>query len=394
MRIQVISFLAAGVFAGLSTGAAMAQSINTQEFSTIDDAITALGPTLYTELDPNYTTTSVTNFNFDAGSRQFTLGYGTSESGDIVVIENDQEIAAFSGATRAEAEALLMQFLSDEFRQDTEALNRVVANTPNDPVAGTPASLQARMAEATFQNGSDVGPSPRTGGSRGRGTLANPNLGLSLQSGRYTGPGFSATINTIPLSYSIPLNDPRWAVKIDAPISFTTINGVDNVSGSVGVGLRIPVYDNWTLTPEFRVGLTRNRTAGVTAKLAALSLTSNYRVDLGQGYGLTIGNSLTYSRTFGSAYDQSNVYNKNGVEISGPFEPKLYGLPTNWQFSVVHTKVGGDPTFIDEWVDVSLSVGTVGSKRNVTWDSVRLGITYTRANRGIEGINFNFGYEF
>ena len=103
---------------------------------------------------------------------------------------------------------------------------------------------------------------------------------------------------------------------------------------------------------------------------------------------------MTYSTTFGSAYDQQNVIGKNGIEISGPTRAKLFGLPTTWEASVVHTKVGGDATYIDEWVDVSFSLGTIGSKNNVTWDSVRVGITYTRANRGVEGININFGYEF
>ena len=77
-----------------------------------------------------------------------------------------------------------------------------------------------------------------------------------------------------------------------------------------------------------------------------------------------------------------------------PATVEASGLPTTWEASVVHTKVGGDATYIDEWVDVSFSLGTIGSKNNVTWDSVRVGITYTRASRGVEGININFGYEF
>ena len=388
-RALVVACLATLV--GLSAGA---QTVGNRQFSTVQDAIAALGTELYQELDPNYTESSAADITFTVGARKLVLGYLRSESGEIVVFEGESELQAFDGETRTDAERELMAYLRQIFDQDPTSLRIEVQNTPNDPVSGTPVSLQARMAGAAFDNGSDVGPGARTGGSRARGTLSARHLGLSLQSGRYSGPGFSASINTTPLSYSIPFDDPRWALKIDLPISFAVINGVENVSASLGVGLRMPVYDNWTLTPELRLGVTRNRTRKVTAKLLNASVISNYRIPLRNGHSLTIGNSLTYSTTFGSAYDQENVIGKNGIEISGPTRARLFGLPTTWEASVVHTKVGGDATYIDEWVDVSFSLGTIGSKNNVTWDSVRVGITYTRASRGVEGININFGYEF
>ncbi|MEM7440301.1 MAG: hypothetical protein AAF393_11930 [Pseudomonadota bacterium] len=377
-----------------ATSQVHAQMVETRSFNTIQTAINELGTPLYTDLVSGFTDSSSASFSFTTPTRSLTIGYFTSSNGEVVVEENGTEIAGFFGEDRAEVDVQLRAFLTELFRGSTEGLKLEIANTPNDPVAGSPVSLQSRMAAASFENGSSVGPSPLTGGSRGQGTLAYNHLGVGLKSGRYTGPGFSATVSSTLLNYSIPLNDPRWALKLDLPIGIQTINGVQNVSASFGAGLRIPVYDHWTVTPELRLGITRNKTQRVTAKLLNASIISNYRIPLRNGYGITIGNSLTYSKTFGSAYDQTNTINKNGLEITGPFEPKLYGLPTNWQFSVVHTKVGGDPVFIDEWVDVSLSLGTVGSKNNVTWDSVRIGLTYTHANKGVKGLNLNFGYEF
>ena len=116
-------------------------------------------------------------------------------------------------------------------------------------------------------------------------------------------------------------------------------------------------------------------------------------------YVLVFGNAITHSRSLGTASGGANrqlrnmIY-QNGAEISGPLQTKLYGLPTNWQFSVVYTNIAGDETFVDELLDISFSLGTTGSKNGVTWDSVRIGLTYTHANNGIDGFNLNFGYEF
>lgn len=293
------------------------------------------------------------------------------------------------------APAVFLAIASPAMAQNCRSqVDNVIVCDEVDEIVGNPASLQGQMVTATFENGTTVGPSFLTGGNRARGTLSYNHLGVGLRSGRYSGGGFSANVSSMLLSYAVPFDDPRWALKFDLPIGFQTINGVDSLHGSLGVGVRIPVFDHWTLTPEIRVGAVRNKSTDETSKLINASIISNYHIPLRNGYGITIGNSLTHSRTYASALDQRNYILKNGVEFSAPFEPKLFGLPTNWQFSVVHTKINGDPTFLDEWVDVSVSLGTVGSKNNVTWDSVRIGLSYTRANGGVEGININFGYEF
>ncbi|GGA10483.1 hypothetical protein [Neptunicoccus cionae] len=375
----------------------VAQSVSSTAFDTVEEAITALGTQTYQTIRASYTETASATFTFAAPSETLTLRYRQDNTSVALRDDNGELISRFDGGTRSESEALLAQFLRERYASDPEALKLTVANTPGDPVAGNPVSLMARMADASFTSGTDVGPSPLTGGSRARGTASYNHLGISLQTGRYSGTGFSANVTSLPLSFAMPLDDPRWAIKINAPLSFSTINGEDYVSGSVGVGLRMPVTDNWAVTPEVRIGALRDSSRGLTTRLANVSLMSNYRVDMRNGYGLVFGNALTYSTSLGSGnsgYDLSNTINKNGVELSGPFQRSLYGLPTSWQFSLVHTKVGGTPTYIDEWTDVSLSLGTIGSKNGVTWDSVRVGLTYTHANRGVRGLNINFGYEF
>lgn len=387
----------ASVFVGAPDAQAQGTGAVTTKFNTVNDAINALGTATYQTINTGYTESSKATFTFAVPSETLTLRYRTASTGVALRDETGALLARFNAGDRTASEAELMAFLRARYAKDTTALKLKVAHTPSDPVAGNPASLMSQMASASFGNGTDIGPSPLTGGNRARGTASYNHLGISLQSGHYSGPGYSADVTSLPLSYAFALDDPRWAVKINAPLNFTTINGQEYVSGSVGVGLRMPVTDDWTLTPELRIGAVRDSNSGITGVLANASIMSNYRVDLKNGYGLVFGNGLTYSKSLkstGTTYGLSNVINKNGVEVFGPFQHQLYGLPTNWQFSVVHTLVGGSPTFIDEWTDVSLSLGTIGSKNGVTWDSVRIGLTYTHANRGVQGLNINFGYEF
>jgi hypothetical protein len=270
---------------------------------------------------------------------------------------------------------------------------------PEDPSTGNPVSLQSIMARDTFASGTDVGPSALTGGSRARATLANNHLGLGFKTGHYKGPGYSASIQALPIDYTIPFGDPRWALKLGLPLTYVDINGSQTFSGSFSVGVRTPVFDYWTITPEVRVGMVRNRVFDQTVMLLNTSITSNFQIPLQNDYVLVFGNAITHSRSLGTASGGANrqlrnmIY-QNGAEISGPLQTKLYGLPTNWQFSVVYTNISGDETFVDELLDISFSLGTTGSKNGVTWDSVRIGLTYTHANNGIDGFNLNFGYEF
>ena len=66
--------------------------------------------------------------------------------------------------------------------------------------------------------------------------------------------------------------------------------------------------------------------------------------------------------------------------------------PGNLLFSI--HKSSGDAVSIDDFTDISFSYGTVASKNGFTWDSVRLGLTYTFTNKDYKGLEVNFGYQF
>ena len=93
-------------------------------------------------------------------------------------------------------------------------------------------------------------------------------------------------------------------------------------------------------------------------------------------------------------YDLRNTMLRNGLSVSKSTSRKLFGDPTTWDFAVVNTQISGDEVFIDNYTDVSFSYGTLASKNGITWDSVRLGLTYTITNKDYNGFQLNFGYQF
>jgi hypothetical protein len=406
-RFAIIGF---ALLLGFAPGGALALMVDTPAGQVaLKNFLSRLGTPVYQKLDPGYTETSDATVSIDVQGTPLALRYFNAET-----VPRDASLSTirlvdpatgsffyFDGGSRSASEALVAAFLVENYVDDVaQVLKESVAKTPNDPVAGTPSSLQAQMIASTFAAGSDVGSSPLTGGNVQSGTLARPHLGLSLRSGRYWGDGYSARVTSLPLSYVIALDDPRWALKLDAPLQMVELNGATSYTGSVGVGLRMPVYDTWTLTPEVRVGHTRNKALGLAGSLASLSITSNVRGKFGK-LDVTTGNSVSYIKSFPVRYrgvkldyNLENVVFRNGVELSGPLRKKLFGLPMTWQASVVNSYFTGSDTYVKSATDISFSLGSVASKNGVTWDSVRLGLTYTQTNNGIRGLGVNFGYEF
>ena len=59
---------------------------------------------------------------------------------------------------------------------------------------------------------------------------------------------------TLPFSYAFPLADPRYGVVISTPFTYVETDGTQSFALSFTGGLRVPVYDNWTITPSLSIG--------------------------------------------------------------------------------------------------------------------------------------------
>jgi uncharacterized protein YfiM (DUF2279 family) len=308
-----------------------------------------------------------------------------------------------TGSTREQNNESLVEYLqSNQGNILTEVNKSLAATTATDPIAGNPTSMLSRMATSSFDAGTGVAES---GGSEASASLdeekSSKPASTSARLGRYTADGVTQTVIDLPLSYTIPLSDPRYGVVLDAPLTYVEAAGTATFALSLGAGLRVPVYDNWTITPAVRFGATGSIDLGSAATMYGGSITSSYRWS-SQDLNWELGNMFGYNQTGGALsagdleidYDLQNNVIRNGLSVSKPTSGSLFGEQATWNVSVVNTQISGDDVFIDNYSDVAVSYGTKASENGLTWDSVRLGLTYTFANEDYSGFRLNFGYQF
>ena len=163
IRFCVLVFLCLGTLS-LPQKVSAQVTIDTINFPTVQSGIAGLNENTYLQIDPYYTNTSPGTFYLSYASTIIAVGYSDDIANSVNAYDsgNMVDLGLFTAATREEAEELLRIFLLEYLGTSTEALQLQVANSPTDPVAGNPASLQSRMAAATFSSGTDVGPSPLT----------------------------------------------------------------------------------------------------------------------------------------------------------------------------------------------------------------------------------------
>lgn len=375
-----------------------------QTFSDAETLIDSLDAFGYESINPDYTDSAAATafINF----RGVDLEVDYPDGGETVIFRVPSagiEETFDDFADRADNEDALVDFIeSNEGGVFTEVLQEAVATTPNDPVAGTPNSLMFKMAEADFTMGTTIGtlPSPVAASNDGY-DRTRPSNGLNARFGRFTADGTEANVIDLPLNYSQPLDDPRYAVILDFPLTYVQAEDTDSFAGSLGLGLRLPLYDNWTLTPSIRGGVVGSLDLGSAAALGGVSLVSNYRFSY-EEFNFGIGNSIAYIQTFPLDidgvefdYDLQNVVVRNGISVSGPLGFKVLGQDATWEGSVVNTQFFGDDLYAENVTDIAISFGTVQSLNGFTWDSVRVGVTYTfSTDSDFEGFRLNFGYRF
>jgi hypothetical protein len=305
--------------------------------------------------------------------------------------------------SRADNEDELERFVRENIGGlGTEILRETVRTTPFDPVAGNPNSLTSKMVEADFIMGTTIGPEPSEIASANDGyDRSRASFGLNARFGIYSAEGSNAEVFELPLNYALPFDDPRYALVLSAPFTYVRVEDTDSFSGSLGVGIRLPLYDNWSLTPAIRGGVVGSLQLGSLAGVVGASVTSNYRFNYGN-LNFALGNSVAYLQTVPLEYDGTtvdydlqNVVLRNGIAVSGPLGVKLFGQNLTWEASAVNTLYFGTDLYAENVTDLAISFGTVDSVNGFTWDSMRIGLTYTfAADADYQGLRLNFGYRF
>jgi hypothetical protein len=173
-----------------------------------------------------------------------------------------------------------MELFKDFIKKDGGAtLNAIMKKlaevSPVDPIAGNPNSLQSQMVVTDFDRNftSRLASSPR------RPPCGFGLVGLGLRFGSYDIDGRQSDSITLLLSYTSRSDlDPRRQLTISAP-SPTPVEGGKVYSFNPGVSYRIPMNDNWALTPAVGYGLTGSVELASLGQMVSGSLTSSYVIN-------------------------------------------------------------------------------------------------------------------
>lgn len=307
----------------------------------------------------------------------------------------------FTGSTRDISKSLLEDYLKKN-NIVGQIINYQASNSPTSPITGAGGMLPSVTASDFNQNFTDNATNIASGATQAAAAKVNsttPNLiGVALQYGNFTALDSKTKVITIPLSYTWRNDiDPRRQLTFSLPLTQVDVDGAKSYHGGLGVSYRVPMNDNWTLTPSGKISGVGSVDLATVAGMYTASLTSTYIWNM-DAYDVAMGNMVAYNKTmkFKSgdfAFDPgiNSTVLRNGVMLS---------QPTNWggqklsvEYSLIDTRyVGGTKLYIDNTQEIGITVGTNKSAFSAR-SFLRGGLTYMRG-KDTKGFTANLGYWF
>jgi len=346
---------------------------------------------------PTYTNTSAAAVALDFRGLGMNLAYPVNSTTLTLNIPSIGLVnKTFTGATRDQSQEQLKDFFKKDGGAVLNALMKKLAETSAvDPIAGNPNSMQAGMVSGDFDrnftsHASNIKSAQTTSAVSGL-------VGLGLRFGSYDIDGRQSDSITLPLSYTSRSDlDPRRQLTISAPITYTTVEGGKVYSFNPGVAYRIPMNDNWALTPAVGYGLTGSEDLASLAQMVSGSLTSSYVINMDK-FDIAIGNMVGYYQTLKASsgdysYDPGikNTIFRNGVMLSQPIN--AFGQGMSIEYSLIDTRFTGDALYIDGYDEIGVTLGT-NKSANSSRSYLRAGLTYLFSDKA-KGFTANVGYWF
>lgn len=368
-----------------------------QGFSAITDLLDAVSTNGLQNVVSSYTETSAAIATLNVRGLPAQVEY---QSGSPVLAFRVPSLGIdlkFNGATRSESEDQFEDWLKGEGSGLlTRMLKELARVSPVDPVAGNPGSLMAQMGAADYSTAADSVFVDDASGS----SMAGNNYALvGLEFGRYSAGGYSQSVTKLPLGWTWKLKD-GYQFKLEAPITYSDIEGAKTGSGALGGAFRVPVLKGWVLTPALRVGATASSDLGAAAVMYSASLSSRYAFAWGDWqFGITdmVGLYRTQSLSHGDYevdYDLSNTMLRNGIDVGTALPASWFGRPTAWRAWFIDTRFSGDALYIESYQEIGAALSTRVSFAGVTIEQSSLGLTYTMGENDLKGFRLNFGYKF
>lgn len=355
---------------------------------------------------PFYTPVTPVGININLRGIDLLTSFAANSNTLVVSIPQAGITQTFTGATRDESLRLLREFIRNggndqngkgSGRGHGRLLKAYAKFSPIDPIAGNPNSLMALMAQSDYLLGHL---SPLSGCDCC--WNAQPivhQFQLGSFAGRAFSRGFDTTSATFPLRYSYS-PDLNWALILDAPLTYNRNGGASSIVGSVGMGLRIPVTHDWSLTPIVRGGAGGSLDLCTSGSFISAGLTSVYNYKFCE-YVLSMTNYAGYISStnlwlsgINFNYHLHNYIFKNGLSLTSCQGFTLCNRPVNFSISFEDSCFTREHLFIKHYDEVGISMITNYINPCIDYDCLSLGFFYQFGQKNYKGYFLNLAYQF
>lgn len=289
--------------------------------------------------------------------------YGKEGEGTVLLLKIpelgiDQK---FQGVTRNESRSLMKDYI-----KQSDVIGRLMkkqaANSPYSPIAG-PGGLIPMLTTISFNENFVNTATNIAGPSYKSGDAAQNLIGAGIVYSSIKILDATTKVATLPLSYTIRNDiDPRRQLVISLPMTLIDTDGAKSYAGSFGVSYRLPMSDNWTITPGGRVGVVGSKALATLASAVSGSVTSVYILDL-NSYDFAVGNQIGYNRTLKITSGEysgdpkiDSITLRNGLMLSQPVT--LSGQKLSMEYALVDTRYTGTKFYVDNTQELIISLGT------------------------------------
>ncbi len=287
----------------------------------------------------------------------------------------------------------------------TSVLQALVAESPVDPVAGNPLSLQTLMMQApydvamrtSFRPRDETVPDGEGLSWRGKDVFDLDADFTPFWAGDWS--GFRAELDP---RYTLNLREPRLAFVFDLPLAYTqTEADAHTFTAQAGVGMLLRLTPWWNLMTDGRVGMAGSLQLGGLGVLWSTGVTSHMQWQLGETT-LRMGNAFSASSSiddlewFGieMTYDLTNYLVRNGLEADRRLPGQLFGRPLYARVSFTDSWVLGSDVFVDHYNELGLHLVTRRSLGGGSMHDVfSFGLAYTGASE-YHALRVSLGYAF
>lgn len=379
--------------ASISVGGGPATTLSADRARDIPDFIDTQA---LLSIDPGYDATQAVAATLDIRGLRGDLSFDAFANTLRFTVPAAGVDVSFDGPTRDEALSNFEDWLKGEFASalapkdvTTALLQALVAESPVDPVAGNPNSLQSRMFDADFRMGTVSGLSAlRDGG------IVPSLFRLDVGGGYYDADGFDVYALDLPLHFGFGIGE-RFALMLDVPMTFTSTEGAWSGMASGGLGMRVMPFSWWALTPAARIGGVGSLDVGALAVMYSGTLTSHIRIPLGP-IAFGIGNMGGMAKTIDSIeiegfavdYSLTNWVTRNGGYIEGGLAADWLGTGFGWRVFANDARFFGDELFVENYQQVGAAVAA-----GLPFGGLHLELAYLTGRR-YQGVSALLGLRF